>query len=411
MTALIVAVFAAVYVGMALGRVPGLKIDRTGIALMGLAVLLATGAVDLEAAGAAIDVPTILLLFALMILSAQFAQAGFYDYCATLIVQAAAGPSALLALTVIVGGGLSAVLANDIVVFAMTPLLCAGIAARGMDPRPFLMALAGAANAGSAATVIGNPQNILIGQAGGLDFWKFAAVCAPPAIVALAVVFVVVKVVWRRTLGETIVLPDVNSGPAPTDKWQVRKGAVATVLLIGLFATDLPREIGALGIAALLLASRTMASRAMIGAVDWHLLVLFVCLFAVTAAFASTGLATDGLVWMLAHGLLPDSLAVLGPLTLVLSNTIGNVPAVILLNAIWPEATEGARYGLALLSTLAGNLLIVGSLANLIVAERAAAVGVRLTFADFARAGIPMALISMAFAALWLGLTGWMPWY
>ena len=108
---------------------------------------------------------------------------------------------------------------------------------------------------------------------------------------------------------------------------------------------------------------------------------------------------------------LPDSLAVLGPLTLVLSNTIGNVPAVILLNAIWPEATEGARYGLALLSTLAGNLLIVGSLANLIVAERAAAIGVRLTFADFARAGVPTALISMALAALWLGLTGWMPWY
>ncbi|MDP1908641.1 MAG: SLC13 family permease, partial [Hyphomicrobium sp.] len=181
MNALIVAVFAATYVGMALGRVPGLKVDRTGIALMALAILLATGAVDLETAGAAIDVPTILLLFALMILSAQFAQAGFYDYCATLIVQAAAGPSTLLALTVIVGGGLSAVLANDIVVFAMTPLLCAGIAARGMDPRPFLMALAGAANAGSAATVIGNPQNILIGQAGGLDFWKFAAVCAPPA--------------------------------------------------------------------------------------------------------------------------------------------------------------------------------------------------------------------------------------
>lgn len=409
MTVLIVAVFVVTYVGMALGRVPGLKIDRTGIALMAVAVLLASGAFDVPAVGQAIDAPTLILLFALMILSAQFFHAGFYDLCARLITRAGASPTALLALTVIVAGGLSAVLANDVVVYAMTPLLCAGIAGRGLDPRPFLIALAGASNAGSAATVIGNPQNILIGQVGGLDFWSFLSVCAVPAIVATAIVFAVVRLVWRETFERAPEPPADDAPSVPVDRWQVGKGAVATVCLIGLFATPLPREIGALAIAAALLASRKMASRAMIGAVDWHLLVLFACLFTVTAAFAGTGAAADGLAWLEARGLLPDTLAVMAPLMLVASNGIGNVPAVVLLTAIWPDAGEGALYGLALLSTLAGNLLIVGSLANLIVAERAAQVGVRLGFADFARAGVPMTLLSMAFAVGWLALGGWMP--
>ena len=97
-------------------------------------------------------------------------------------------------------GGLSAVLANDVVVFAMTPMLCVGLKGRGLDPRPYLIALAGAANAGSAATLIGNPQNIVIGQVGGLDFWRFMAACGLPALAALACVFVTVAFVWRGRL-------------------------------------------------------------------------------------------------------------------------------------------------------------------------------------------------------------------
>jgi Na+/H+ antiporter NhaD/arsenite permease-like protein len=180
--------------------------------------------------------------------------------------------------------------------------------------------------------------------------------------------------------------------------------------MIALFATPLPREIGALAVAAALLASRRLASREMIGAVDWHLLLLFACLFALTASFADTGLAREALVWLEAHGYLPDRLVVLAPLALLMSNTIGNVPSVILLMAVWPQPGTGALYGLALLSTLAGNFLIVGSIANLIVAERAARAGVRLSFADFARAGVPMTLASMAVAVVWLGLGGWMRW-
>jgi Na+/H+ antiporter NhaD/arsenite permease-like protein len=410
MTELIVAVFAATYLGMAAGRIPGLKIDRTGIALLALAILLATGAADFAALGNAIDASTLVLLFALMILSAQFSLSGFYDSCAARIVRAETSPRGLLALTVAAGGGLSAVLANDIIVFAMTPLLCRGLAGRGLDPRPYLLALAAASNAGSAATLIGNPQNILIGQVGGLDFWAYSAIAGVPALLALAVVYVVVAFVWRDALVRPPAAAAGLENPE-LDRWQAVKGVVLTVALIALFTTPFPRVTGALAIAAALLVSRRMASRRMIAAVDWHLLVLFACLFTVTHAFAGTGVAQDALAALNRAGLWPDRLVVLAPLTLLASNLIGNVPAVMLLLAVWPDAAAGSLHALALLSTLAGNLLLVGSLANLIVVERAAAAGVTLGFRDFARTGIPIALLSMAIAAAWLGAFAIMPWH
>lgn len=400
-------VFLLTYLGMALGRVPGLRLDRTGIALMAVVVLLASEAMSVEAMTASIDAPTILLLFALMIVSAQFAAAGFYDACAARIAHAAGDPKRLLALTVGVSGALSAVLANDIICFAMTPLLCQGLIRRGLDPRPFLIGLAGAANAGSAATVIGNPQNILIAQVGGLDFWRFLVACGVPAVIGLLIVYAVVAWVWRGALAERTPSAQTSELPRP-DRWQLTKAVAATLALLALFTTPLPREVGALIIAALLLVSRRLSSRETIGAVDWHLLLLFACLFAVTAAFAATGLADRALALLAAQELTLDRLTILAPLALVASNTIGNVPAVILLLQVWTGAPEGALHGLAVLSTLAGNLFLTGSLANIITAERAAAQGVILSFRDHARCGVPMTLASMAVAALWLWATGWM---
>jgi Na+/H+ antiporter NhaD/arsenite permease-like protein len=405
----IVAVFIVTYVGMAIGRVPWLRLDRTGIALLAVVVLLARGAIQVGDIGRAVDAATLLLMFALMIISAQFSAAGFYDWCAARITTATGSPTVLLLLTVRIAGGMTAVLANDIVVFAMTPLLCRGLVARGLDPRPFLIALACAANAGSAATVIGNPQNILIGQAGSLDFWRFLVVCAPPALAALLVIVGVIRLQWRSALATA------NGSPASIevprfDTFQTDKGLLAVVILILLFTTNWPREIGALVIAGLLLLSRKLSSRDMVGAVDWHLLLLFACLFTVTAAFAATGYTEAAFHWAEARGYLPERLSVLGPLSLVISNTVGNVPAVILLLTVWPSPSAQALYGLALLSTLAGNFLIVGSLANIIVAERAQANGVRLRFWDHARSGVPITLITMGLGMGWLWLGGWLPW-
>jgi Na+/H+ antiporter NhaD/arsenite permease-like protein len=406
MTTLSVTVFVLTYLGMALGRIPGLAVDRTGVALLGLIILLASGDLALEEAGSAVDLPTIALLFALMILSAQFDHSGFYGWIAHRIVKAARSPKRLLAALIAATGVLAAIFTNDVVVFALTPLVAAGIAAQKLDPRPYLIGLAGAANAGSAATLIGNPQNILIGQSGGLDFWTYVAFALPPTVASLAITFVAVIATWRLAPSAAATAKET---PPHIDRYQLAKGLVAIALLIALFLTPLPRELSALAVAGLLLMSRRLSSRTMIGAVDWQLLLLFVCLFGVTAAFAKTGLSQEGLAWLAAQGLLPDRLSVLMPLTLAASNTIGNVPAVILLIKLVPDLSDGVLAALALLSTFAGNLLLTGSLCNIIVAERAAVSGVRLSFLDFARSGIPMTLASMAAAVTWLWAIGLVP--
>jgi Na+/H+ antiporter NhaD/arsenite permease-like protein len=150
-------------------------------------------------------------------------------------------------------------------------------------------------------------------------------------------------------------------------------------------------------------------TRALVGAVDWSLLMLFGGLFIVTGAVADLPETRMLFQELAGNGMLPDRLSILAPLTLVMSNTIGNVPCVILLLQVWEQPPQEALYGLALLSTLAGNLLLTGSLANLIVAERAASVGVRLPFLAHARAGIPITLVTSAIAALWLWLLGVVP--
>lgn len=407
MATLAVIVFILVYIGMALGRVPGLAVDRTGVALLGLITLLASGDLSLDEAGRAVDMPTIALLFALMILSAQFEQSGFYGYVAARVTRAARNPKALLCVLIAVTGILSAILTNDVIAFAFTPLICVGLLSQKLDPRPYLVALAGAANAGSALTLIGNPQNILIGQAGGLDFWRYIAVALPPVILSLVFVYGAVAMTWRTSLAAPVSTP--AAVPVALDRFQTAKGLLAILALIVLFLTPLPRELGALAVAGVLLLSRRLSSREMIGAVDWHLLLLFTCLFGVTAAFAKTGLAQQGLEGLARLGFLPQSLSVMLPVTLASSNTIGNVPAVILILKLLPDLPAGVLSGLALLSTFAGNLLLTGSLCNIIVAERAEASGARLSFADFARSGIPMTLASLAVTALWLWAIGYMP--
>ncbi len=410
--AIIILVFVFTYIGMAAGRLPWLQVDRTGIALIGVIVLLATETVTLDDLGATIDASTLVLLFALMIISAQFAYSGFYDLCAEWVTSQRGGPARLLAITVAVCGGLGALLANDIVVFTLAPLLIAGARARELDPRPFLLALACATNAGSAATLIGSPQNILIGQVGNLSFDTFLLACLVPAMVGLVCVFGVIWLLWHDRIEGTVLAVTREASEVqlhPHVRYQTIKGLAAMAALLILFATSAPREIVGLAIAALLLATRKFTSRTMIAAVDWPLLLLFVSLFAITGALADTGLPWTLISALQGVGLLPDSLAVLTPLALLMSNTIGNVPSVILLLQIWPNPPQGALYALALLCSLAGNLLMVGSLTNLIVVERGAAFGVRLSFAEYARAGVPITLLSMGFAVFWLAWMGWLP--
>src|SRR5438105_12713369 len=230
--AIVLLILILTYIGMAAGRVAWLQVDRTGIALLAVIALLASGEMTLDDFGSAVDLPTLAFLFAMMIISAQFAESGFIDLCARTITETRHGTATLLALTVAIGGGLSAVLATDILIIAISPLLIAGAQSRGLDPRPLVIALAAATNAGSAATLIGNPQNILIGALGRLDFWTFLATCAVPAMFTLIVVFVVVWLQWR-TRGQTVLAATLDPPPRtvhPLDRNQTIKGAVAVLL-------------------------------------------------------------------------------------------------------------------------------------------------------------------------------------
>jgi Na+/H+ antiporter NhaD/arsenite permease-like protein len=410
--AIVLLILILTYIGMAAGRIAWLQVDRTGIALLAVIALLASGEMTLDDFGSSVDLPTLAFLFAMMIISAQFAESGFIDLCARTITETRHGTATLLALTVAIGGGLSALLANDILIIAISPLLIAGAQSRGLDPRPLVIALAAATNAGSSATLIGNPQNILIGALGRLDFWIFLAICAVPAIFTLIVVFLVVWLQWRTRISQTVLATTLDAPPItlhPLDRNQTIKGAVAVLVLLVLFATPLPRETGALIIAALLLASRKITSRTMIAAVDWPLLLLVACLFGITGALNQSGVAAQILEFLTDHGLLPNSLVLLTPYSLFASNTIGGVPTTLLFLQLWPTAPPGVYYALALLSSLAGNLLLTGSLTNVLIAERADRMGARLTFAEHARAGVPIAIISIGFAVFWLALTQTLP--
>jgi len=410
--AIVLLILILTYIGMAAGRIAWLQVDRTGIALLAVIALLASGEMNLDDFGSAVDLPTLAFLFAMMIISAQFAESGFIDLCARTITETRYGTATLLALTVAIGGGLSAVLATDILIIAISPLLIAGAQSRGLDPRPLVIALAAATNAGSAATLIGNPQNILIGALGRLDFWRFLAICVVPAMFTLIVVFLIVWLQWRDRISRTVLAATLEAPSIavhPLDRNQTIKGVAALLLLLVLFATPLPREIGALIIAALLLASRKITSRTMIAAVDWPLLLLVACLFAVTGALDRAGVAAQILDFLTGHGLLPDSLVLLTPYSMVASNTIGGVPAAMLFLQLWPSAPPGVFYSLALLSSLAGNLLLTGSLTNVLIAERADRMGARITFIEHARAGVPIAIISVGFAVFWLAWTQTLP--
>lgn len=406
MTAFVIAVFALVYLGMALGRLPGLALDRCGIALAGAALLLAAGALPSSDWTQALDLETLVLLFALMLIGGHFAEAGAFDAVAQIVSRSALSAPALLGLVVTIGGVLSAVLVNDIVVFALTPLLVHGVAARGLDARPYVLALALSSNAGSAATLVGNPQNLLIGELGRLDFPTYLSVAALPSMLALATVFGVVAFVWRAQL--TTGLRRQAFPAQAVQRWLLIKSLLAVLaVVLAMLLLDRHREIAALAIAAVLLAGRRVSTGALLERVDWGLLVLIASLFVVTAAFARLPLASGAVTALSEAGLSFENLSLLVPAALIGGNTIGNVPLVMLLVQTLGGLSQAGLTALAIFSTLAGNLLLLGSLANIITAERAAQVGVRLGFADFARVGIPVTLISTGLAMAWLLLQGW----
>jgi len=398
---LIILVFGVVYLGMILGRIPGLALDRTGVALLGALCLLGFGRVTTADLPAAVDMSTIALLFALMVVSSQFRLAGAYSFLVRRAGELAVSPAALLAVVIGVTALLSAVLVNDIVCLAATPVVIEACAHRRLNPVPYLLGLAAAANIGSAAILIGNPQNILIGEVLRLSFSGYLLESLIPVVFGLVLLWLILAWQYRGRLGAETVAPPVA---APLfSRWQTAKGTLVLAALLVIFlAGSWPRDLAALGAAGVLLLSRRMQSREMLGLIDWPLLVLFLALFVVNYAVNSGGYMAGVMVGLDAAGIPLDHPGWLFAASVVLSNLVSNVPATMLL---LPSATHplgGAV--LALSSTLAGNLLVVGSIANIIVLDQAERLGVRISWRRHARTGVPVTAATLLAAGVWLWL-------
>ena len=405
MATTVVAVFAVVYLGMILGGLPFLQLDRTGVALLGAIAIVGLGVLTPEQAAQSIHLPTLLLLFSFMVVSAQMRLGGFYTHVMLAIANLRVSPPALLAALIGVVGVLSAVFSNDVICLAIAPVLADACLARRLDPVPYLLGLACAANIGSAATLIGNPQNMLIGQVLELSFTGYFLEAIVPVLLGLAAAWGVIvwqtRSRWRTVLDDPP--PERRQDYAMYDRWQTGKGLVVACALIGAFLlTDLPRDVVALVGAGLLLMSRRLHSNKMLGLVDWELLILFIGLFVVNHALAQTGLTAQAMAALAGAGV---PLSEAGPLflaTLVLSNVVSNVPAVMLLLPAATEPFSGPM--LALVSTLAGNLFIVGSIANIIVVDAARRRGIALDWRTHARTGAPVTLATLAITAAWFAI-------
>jgi Na+/H+ antiporter NhaD/arsenite permease-like protein len=414
----VVSVFVLVYLGMFLGGLPTLRLDRAGVALLGAIAMLGLGALNTASAAEAVDLPTVLLLFAFMVMSAQMRLGGFYTAVTRWVGERHLPRAGLLAALIAVAGVLSAVFSNDVVCLAMTPVVARLCLQRGLNPVPFLVGLACAANIGSAATLIGNPQNMLIGSVLRLSFGPYLMQALPPVALSLGLLWA--WLVWGPGQGAVGVTHGVNgpesaapsdvavAPPIPADlvfdRWQTAKGlAVAGAVLVAFLVSPWPHEVVALVGAAVLLLSRRFHSSHVMGFVDWQLLVLFMGLFVVNHAFEQTGLAAQAVAALAAQGF---HLSETGPLFtagLVLSNLVSNVPAVmLLLPHVQGQDAATAGLTLALVSTYAGNLLLVGSIANLIVVDLAAQQGIAIDWKTHARTGLPVTLLTLGVVWAWL---------
>ena len=391
--------FLLVYFGMILGNWPGLAIDRTGIALLGAIAFIEFQNIPLARIPNYIDLSALAILFSFMIISAQFYFSGFYTRVVEWIEKWKLDPPKLLFVIIFISGALSAVLINDIVCLAFAPLITRGCLRKKLNPVPFLIGLASASNIGSALTLIGNPQNLLIGSVLSIPFAGYLKYSMIPSFLGLFAVWMIIK--WQSKDDWHYEGEKVDFNETAFNFWQSSKGLIVILILVLIFFFfDLPRDKVSLIAAGCLLLSRRMASQTMLSFVDWQLLVLFIGLFIVNGAFLETG-TFDSLSRALANrGIDLSSPFWIFISSSILSSIVSNVPAVMLLLPFAKTTFAGSL--LALSSTLAGNLLVVGSISNVIVFFQAARFGIKINWKRHLRTGLPVTLMTLMIAAVWL---------
>lgn len=390
-------------IGVAVGRWPWLKMNRATIALVGATVLVGAGMLTLPQAYAAVDWNTILLLFAMMVLNVNLRLAGFFHLVTSRIVQLARTPRRLLALIVVVSGVLSAIFLNDTLALMLTPLVLDLTLALKRNPLPYLVALVTAANIGSVAAITGNPQNMLVGMASGISFVDFTLALAPVALAGLVVIWLIIPLVYRQEFSSELFAETYRLGSRQY-RPLLRKSLLATALMLVALVAGAPIPLAALLAASLLLFTRRLKPERVFREIDWGLLVFFSALFVVTGAIETSGLGHD--LFALLQRWIDAGPASLSGVAIVLSNLVSNVPAVMLFRPVVPTLADphNAWLTLAMATTLAGNLTLLGSVANLIVAEIARHRGVHLGFVEYLKAGTPIAVVSLLLGILWLSV-------
>ena len=395
-------IFLATYVVIALGRAPGLRLDRTGAALLGASLMVASGTLTLEQAYKAVDLDTLTLLLGMMIIVAHLRLAGFFQLAAAWVGEHAHRPALLLVGVVLVSGLLSAFLVNDTVCLMLTPLVAETTLAMRRRPLPYLLALAMASNIGSTATITGNPQNIMIGSFSRIPYAEFAGALAPVAAIGLVVVTLLILLIHHR---EFLTRERLSQAAVRVrwNGWLLIKSLVITLTAVALFFAGQPPAKVAITAGALLLLTRRLKPERVYREIDWSLLLLFAGLFIVVRGMEAAVLSPELLAQ--AQGLHLDQPAMLAAVAAILSNLVSNVPAVLVLKPFVQGLADPHRAWLvlAMASTLAGNFTILGSVANLIVVERARRQNIEISFWSYFRIGAPLTVITIVIGVLMLG--------
>jgi len=395
-------IFCGTYFVLAVGRLPGSRVDRTGAAIIGASLMVGFGVLSLEEAFRAINYETIILLFGMMIVVAHLRLSGLFALVSSWAVRHAHRPLHLLCAVVVVAGALSAFFVNDTMCLVLTPLTLDIATRLKRNPVPYLLAVGMAANIGSVATITGNPQNMLIGTFSQIPYRTFAARLAPVAAVGLVLTVLLIAVAYRAEFADRARV-EIDERPVRVHPALLWKSLLGAAGMLGLFFADWSVPKVAIVVGALLQITRRVKPEKIYREIDWSLLVLFTGLFIVIAGIEKTSLLED--LAALTAQLQLDRVAVLSGLAALLSNLVSNVPAVLLFKPLMAHLANPTRgwLTLAMASTLAGNLTLLGSIANLIVVERARHIA-RISFTEHLKVGVPLTILSLLAGRLLLSL-------
>ncbi len=391
-------IFALTYAILGMQGIPKIHIDRPSGALVGAVAMVVFGVLSMKQAYQAIDLDTLLFLLGMMILVAYLELSGFFEVLERWIIGLARSTRALLGLVVLSSGVLAALFMNDTICLLYAPVIARVTKRLQINPVPYLIGLVTASNIGSVATIIGNPQNALIGIRSHFSFLKFTERMLPIAAVGLVLDFAILAFIYRKEIhGGPLIVPPPRK-PGVIKRWLLGVSVTAGGAMFVLLCLDYHPPAVAMTLASLVILAGSREPRRALQQVDWTLLFLFAGLFVVMRGVEVAGLTA--LVFEHTRPFMTtDTLkAAMGFSSAVaaISNIVSNVPAVMLyVPLIEAQAIRDHLWLLlAMSSTLAGNLTIIGSVANLIVLE-VTKDDVRISFMEYFKVGAPLTILTL----------------